>query len=222
MRIGGGGSPEGSEMTTGLVPGTGGIRRCWWAAGSPDYAAYHDAEWGWPVTDDVRLFEKLTLEGFQSGLSWLTILRKRENVRAAFAGFDFVRVARFGRRDVARLLANSGIVRHRGKIEAAIANAHATCRLVDAEGSLAAFVWRYEPEAASRPRRLTRDALMRMSTSRESVALAKELKRRGFSFVGPTTAYAFMQALGLVNDHLDGCSARGPIERRRARLQRPR
>ena len=208
-------------MAAGLVPGTDGIRRCWWAAGSADYAAYHDAEWGRPVTDDVRLFEKLTLEGFQSGLSWLTILRKRENFRAAFAGFDFWRVARFGRRDVARLLADAGIVRHRGKIEAAIANARAACRIVEAEGSLAAFVWRYEPAAASRPRRITRAVLAGMSASPESTALARDLRKRGFRFVGPTTVYAFMQAMGLVNDHLEGCGARDPVERSRARLQRP-
>lgn len=197
------------------------MRRCWWAAGSADYAAYHDTEWGRPVTDDIRLFEKLTLEGFQSGLSWLTILRKRENFRAAFAGFDFRCVARFGPRDVTRLLADAGIVRHRGKIEAAIANARAACRIVEAEGSLAAFVWRYEPGAASRPRRITRAVLTGMSSSPESAALARDLRKRGFRFVGPTTVYAFMQAMGLVNDHLDGCGVRDPVERSRARLRRP-
>jgi DNA-3-methyladenine glycosylase I len=209
-------------MSDGIERGADGIRRCWWAASADDYAAYHDDEWGRPVTDDFRLFEKLTLEGFQSGLSWLTILRKRENFRAAFAGFDFHRVARFGKRDVARLMADSGIVRHRGKIESALSNARAACRLVEKEGSLAAFVWRYEPGPSARPRRLTREVLMNLSRSPESAALSRDLKARGFSFVGPTTAYAFMQAMGLVNDHLHGCGARDVVERERARFRRPR
>jgi DNA-3-methyladenine glycosylase I len=205
----------------GVLQGSDGKPRCWWAAQADDYAAYHDDEWGMPVTDDRRLFEKLVLEGFQSGLSWLTILRKRDNFRAAFAGFDFDTVARFGKRDVARLLADAGIVRHRGKIEAAVNNAGRSCEIVAEFGSLAAYVWRFEPDPRSRPRRLTRAALVQTSTSPESVALSKDLKRRGFSFVGPTTAYAFMQAMGLVNDHLDGCTARAQVERARARLIRP-
>jgi len=209
-------------MSEGIERGADGVRRCWWAASADDYAAYHDHEWGRPVTDDFRLFEKLTLEGFQSGLSWLTILRKREHFRAAFAGFDFHRIARFGRRDVARLMADAGIVRHRGKIEAALSNARAACRLVEKEGSFAAFVWRYEPVPAARPVRLTREALNALTRSPESTALAKDLKARGFGFVGPTTAYAFMQAMGLVNDHLHGCDARGAVERERVRLRRPR
>ncbi len=208
-------------MTDGIERGADGIRRCWWAASAADYSAYHDCEWGRPVTDDVRLFEKLTLEGFQSGLSWLTILRKRENFRTAFHGFDFHRIARFGKRDVARLMADPGIVRHRGKIEAALSNARAACRLVEQEGSLAAFVWRYEPVPSARPGRLTRDVLMCLSKSPESAALSKELRKRGFSFVGPTTAYAFMQAMGLVNDHLQGCGVRNVVERERAQLRRP-
>jgi DNA-3-methyladenine glycosylase I len=202
-------------------PGSDGLPRCSWCLGAPDYVAYHDEEWGRPVLDDTRLLEKLCLEGFQSGLSWLTILRKRENFRRAFAGFDRERVARFGPRDVARLLADAGIVRHRGKIEATIANARAACGVAEAEGSLAALVWRFEPARAARPRRLTGATLSRLAQTPESAALSKELKRRGFCFVGPTTAYAFMQAMGLVNDHLEGCHLRASLERTRGRLRRP-
>jgi DNA-3-methyladenine glycosylase I len=209
------------KLPDGLERGEDGRARCWWSARAPDYARYHDEEWGWPVTDDRRLFEKLTLEGFQSGLSWLTILRKRENFRAAFAGFDFERIARFGRRDVTRLLGDAGIVRHRGKIEATLSNARHACELASEAGSLAAFFWRYEPARGSRPRRLTREALLAMAATPESRALSKDLKRRGFAFVGPTTAYAFMQATGLVNDHLEGCHARGTAERARRTLSRP-
>jgi DNA-3-methyladenine glycosylase I len=184
-------------------------RRCAWVAAAPDhYVHYHDREWGFPVADDRRLFEKLCLEGFQSGLSWLTILRKREAFRAAFAGFDFERVARFGARDIERLLGDAGIVRHRGKIEATIANARATCALVGQEGSLAAYVWRFEPKPAERPRRLTATVLRTLATTPASTALSRDLKHRGFRFVGPTTSYAFMQAMGLVNDHVEGCVVR--------------
>jgi DNA-3-methyladenine glycosylase I len=198
------------------------LRRCFWANDAPvDYVEYHDREWGFPVADDRRLFEKLCLEGFQAGLSWLTILRKREAFRAAFAGFDFARVARFGERDVRRLLADAAIVRHRGKIEATIANARATCELVEREGSLAAWVWRFEPKASERPRRLTEAALRAMATSPASEALSKDLKRRGFRFVGPTTCYAFMQAMGLVNDHVEGCVAREQAIAARDRFRVP-
>jgi DNA-3-methyladenine glycosylase I len=176
--------------------------RCWWCGNDPDYVRYHDEEWGVPVLDDIRLFEKIALEGFQSGLSWLTILRKRDNFRAAFAGFDPARVARFGARDVTRLLGDAGIVRHRGKIEATISNARALLALRDREGSLAQFVWRYAPTSLARVRT---KADVR-ATSAESVALSKELKARGWRFVGPTTCYAFFQAMGLVNDHLEGCA----------------
>jgi DNA-3-methyladenine glycosylase I len=182
--------------------------RCWWAGEDPAYVAYHDDEWGRPVADDRRLFEKLCLEGFQSGLSWRTILHKREAFRAAFAGFDIERVARYTNRHVEKLLQDAGIVRHRGKIESTINNAKRARELVAEAGSLAAFVWRYEPDPKTRPRRVTREALAAMSTSPESVALSKDLKRRGFTFVGPTTVYAFMQAMGLVNDHLEGCPSR--------------
>jgi DNA-3-methyladenine glycosylase I len=203
----------------GIVVGEDGVARCWWAGSAPEYRAYHDTEWGFPVSDDVRLFEKLSLEGFQAGLSWLTILRKREAFRQAFAGFDFERIAGFGEEDVARLLADAGIVRHRGKIEAVINNAGRAVELVEAEGSLAHYVWGFEPEAA--PGRLDRATLADRALSTESTALARDLKRRGWRFVGPTTAYAFMQAMGLVNDHLDGCDTHGSVDAARASFGRP-
>ena len=174
------------------------------------------------MADDVRLFEKLSLEGFQAGLSWLTILRKREAFRRAFAGFDFPQVAGFGDRDVERMLGDASIVRHRGKIEAVINNARRAVDLADAEGSLAAFAWRFEPQPESRPARLDRASLMELAQTPESRALARELKRRGWRFVGPTTVYAFMQAMGLVNDHLDGCVARVVVECAREAFERPR
>ena len=183
-----------------------GVARCAWGDSTPEYRSYHDAEWGFPVGDDVRLFEKLCLEGFQAGLSWLTILRKREAFRAGFAGFDFERVARFGPREVERLLGDAGIVRHRGKIESTVNNAQRAVELVAAEGSLAAFVWSFEPDRADGP--------SVEAQTEESRALAKELKRRGWTFVGPTTVYAFMQAMGLVNDHIDGCVIRPKAEAR--------
>jgi DNA-3-methyladenine glycosylase I len=209
-------------LADGLVRNEDGVVRCWWGGGDDVvYRAYHDHEWGRPVTDDVRLFEKLALEGFQAGLSWLTILRKRDAFRRAFAGFDFRRVARFGERDVDRLLGDASIVRHRGKIESTINNARRAAELVDAEGSLAAFVWRFEPSAADRPRRVDRAALLGLSQTDASRSLARELKRRGWTFVGPTTVYAFMQAMGLVDDHLEGCAARAGVEEARAALTRP-
>ncbi|MBW3621354.1 MAG: DNA-3-methyladenine glycosylase I [Actinobacteria bacterium] len=192
-----------------MVAGDDGRRRCWWCGDDPAYVDYHDREWGRPVHDDTRLFEKLVLEGFQSGLAWITILRKREAFRSAFAGFDIATVARFTEADVARLLGDAGIVRHRGKIEAAVANARAAETLIAEEGSLDAFVWRYVPDPAERPRRLTRDVFSELALTPSSTALAKDLKRRGFRFVGPTTAYAFMQSMGVVNDHVEGCHARG-------------
>jgi DNA-3-methyladenine glycosylase I len=199
----------------GIVVGEDGVARCWWGESTPEYRAYHDTEWGFPVADDVRLFEKLSLEGFQAGLSWLTILRKREAFRRAFAGFDFNAVAAFDDDDVARLLADAGIIRHRGKIEAVINNAHRAGELVAAEGSLARYIWRFEP--APRTGGLDRAQLSELALTADSTALAKDLKRRGWRFVGPTTVYAFMQAMGLVNDHLDGCHARPRVaEARRA------
>jgi DNA-3-methyladenine glycosylase I len=193
------------RLPKGLVRGEDGLNRCWWGASAPDYAAYHDEEWGFRVHDDVRLFEKICLEGFQSGLSWLTILRKRENFRKAFAGFDYHRVARFNQRSVERLLGDAGIVRHRGKIESTINNAKRAVELEEEFGSLSAFFWEWVPPGSERPKRMTKGALMELAKTPTSAALSKELKGRGWSFVGPTTAYAFMQAMGLVNDHLEGC-----------------
>ena len=189
--------------------------RCAWAGGAPEFLDYHDTEWGFPVGDDRDLFEKLCLEGFQSGLSWRTILNKREAFRTAFAGFDIATVAAFGPADVERLLGDAGIVRHRGKIDAAINNAQRALELIEAEGSLAAFLWRYEPDAAALGEPQT------MSTSPESTALSKELKRRGWRFVGPTTVFAFMQAMGLVNDHAHDCTVRAAADARRAQFTRP-
>lgn len=197
------------------IAGPDGKPRCRWCAAAPDFLDYHDTEWGFPVGDDHRLFEKLSLEGFQSGLSWRTILAKRESFRAAFRGFDFEKVARFTKRDVERLLANEGIVRHRGKIEAVINNAKRARELVEREGSLAAFVWRYEADTTQLAGQQVR------STSPESIALSKDLKQRGWKFIGPTTVYAFMQAMGLVNDHVEGCVIRGKVERARGGFGRP-
>ncbi len=197
------------------IAGPDGKSRCRWCAAAPEFLDYHDKEWGFPVGDDRRLFEKLSLESFQSGLSWRTILAKRENFRAAFHHFDFDRIARFGRRDLDRLLADAGIVRHRGKIEAVINNARRARELVTREGSLAAFVWRHEPE------RKELAAPQSVSTSPASMALSKELKKQGWKFVGPTTVYAFMQAMGLINDHVEGCVIRAVAERARRRFKRP-
>lgn len=195
---------------------------CPWAVGAPaDYLAYHDDEWGMPVADDIRLFEKLCLEGFQAGLSWLTILRKRPAFRAAFAGFDFHQVAGFGPSDVARLLDDPGIVRHRGKIEATISNARATLELVSRHGSLGAFIWAYEPDPASRPEVVTAEVLSGLKTSPAATALSRDLKRAGFRFVGPTTMYAFCQAMGLVNDHVVGCPAGSRVAAARGTFSRP-
>jgi DNA-3-methyladenine glycosylase I len=211
-----------ARLAQGLRRGEDGVVRCSWAGSDPLYSRYHDEEWGFPVADDRRLFEKLCLEGFQSGLSWLTILRKRESFRAAFQGFDVGAVARFGARDVARLLKDAGIVRHRGKIESTINNARRARQLLREKGSLAAFFWTFEPPPGDRPRRLTWRVLLTLAKTSASTALSKDLKARGFTFVGPTTAYAFMQAMGLVNDHVEGCAVREPAERARTRFRRPR
>jgi DNA-3-methyladenine glycosylase I len=204
-----------ARLPQGLAQGADGRVRCAWPGSDGLYLAYHDDEWGRPVGDDRRLFEKICLEGFQSGLSWLTILRKREAFRRAFAGFDFAKVARFGARDVARLLADEGIVRHRGKIESTINNAGRALELAREFGSLAAYFWRWAPEAKARPRRMTYAVLKALPHTTESAALSRDLKARGWTFVGPTTAYAFMQAMGLVNDHLEGCLARTAVEKAR-------
>jgi DNA-3-methyladenine glycosylase I len=208
-----------AQPDDGVITGQDGIARCWWAGSAPEYLAYHDDEWGFPVADNVRLFEKVSLEGFQAGLSWLTILRKRPAFREAFAGFDYTRVADFTQDDVSRLLADAGIVRHRGKIEAVINNAARAIELEQAEGSLASYVWGFEPELRSGG--LDRPRLAELTTTAESTALAKDLKRRGWRFVGPTTVYAFMQAMGLVNDHLDGCAAQSRARAARAAFMRP-
>jgi DNA-3-methyladenine glycosylase I len=197
----------------GLATDTSGVTRCAWCISDPLYVSYHDAEWGFPVHDDTRLFEKICLEGFQSGLSWLTILRKRENFRKAFCGFDIRQVARMGQRDVTRLLKDVGIVRHRGKIESTINNAHCALEMIAEFGSLDAYFWSFKPSASNRPKRLDWATLKAMSMTPESIALSKQLKKRGWSFVGPTTVYAFMQAMGLVNDHLTGCAMRSRAER---------
>ncbi len=191
-----------------------GLPRCRWCSTAPEFLDYHDKEWGFPVVEDFRLFEKICLEGFQSGLSWRTILAKREHFRAAFLGFDFNKVACFGEQDVDRLLQNEGIVRHRGKIEAVIHNAACAQALVQEVGSLATFFWRYEPNASELP------APQTASTSPASIALSKELKRRGWKFVGPTTVYAFMQAMGLINDHVPECVTRLRVEHERTKLKR--
>lgn len=197
------------------IAGPDGKPRCRWCGAAPEFLAYHDTEWGFPVGDDYRLFEKLSLEGFQSGLSWRTILAKRENFRAAFHNFDFNRIARFTQRDLDRLLEDEGIVRHRGKIEAVINNARRARELVKRKGSLAAFIWRYEPDS----RRLAKPQTA--STSAEAIALSKDLKKLGWKFVGPTTAYAFMQAMGLINDHVADCVIRSRVERARKSFKRP-
>jgi DNA-3-methyladenine glycosylase I len=196
-------------MASALAKGSDGRPRCRWGASTPDYEWYHDEEWGRPVTDDRGLYERMVLEGFQSGLSWLTILRKRDNFRAAFANFEIEAVAGFGERDVKRLLADAGIVRHRGKIEAAIANARAAAAL---DGSLAELIWSFAPAGR---RRAPRSLEELPAITPESTALSKELKKRGFRFVGPTTAYATMQACGLVNDHIAGCCVRADVEKAR-------
>lgn len=196
-----------------VVRGADGVDRCWWCGKSADYVGYHDSEWGFPVDDEHRLFEKLCLEGFQSGLSWLTILRKRDNFRAAFSDFDFAAVARFNSRSVERLLRDAGIVRHRGKIESTINNAARAVDLAREYGSLAAYFWQYEDR---------REFAGVVAQTDTSTALSKDLKRRGWSFVGPTTAYAFMQAMGLVNDHLPGCATRSRVEAARRTFRVPR
>ncbi|MBN15011.1 MAG: DNA-3-methyladenine glycosylase I [Pelagibacterium sp.] len=195
--------------------------RCPWAGADPLYQSYHDTEWGYPVESDTRLFEKLCLEGFQSGLSWLTILKKRENFRAAFARFDIDTVAAFDEPNIDRLLADAGIVRHRGKIVSTINNARRAQALRDEFGSLATYFWSFEPRPEDRPTDYSWDSLRQQATSPESIRLSKDLKKRGFSFVGPTTCYAFMQAMGMVNDHVEGCHCRAPIEAQRARFVRP-
>lgn len=209
-------------MTTrGLLDGDDGRTRCAWHGNLEDYRRYHDQEWGHPVTSDIRLFEKICLEGFQSGLSWLTILRKREAFRAAFAGFDFDKVAAFDDADIARCLADTGIVRHRGKIVSTINNARRAQALREEFGTLARYFWSFEPTPQERPERGEWDIIVANPTTPTSVRLSKDLKKRGWTFVGPTTVYAFMQAMGLVNDHVEGCFCRPEVETKRNGLTRP-
>lgn len=204
-----------------LHVGQDGLSRCRWVSHVPEFVAYHDTEWGYPVANDQRLFEKMSLESFQSGLSWRTILNKREAFRLAFDGFDIRRVAEYGARDVERMLGDAGIVRHRGKIEATIHNASVALDLVDRYGSLAAFVWKFEPEPSERPTRITWEAIRGLAHTPASTALSKDLKRHGWRFFGPTTAYAFMQAMGLVDDHQEGCHCRSRAEAERKAFVRP-
>ncbi|MEC8174333.1 MAG: DNA-3-methyladenine glycosylase I [Pseudomonadota bacterium] len=198
------------------VPGPGGKMRCSWSIVTPEYIRYHDTEWGFPVVDDRRLFEKICLEGFQSGLSWRTILAKREDFRRVFHDFDYDRVATFKEKDVERLLHDASIIRHRGKIEATINNAKRAQEMIKAEGSLAAYFWSYEPDEETLPPPQT------ITTSSESIAISKDLKKRGWKFVGPTTVFAFIQAMGLINDHVEGCVTREKVEKARKKLKRPR
>jgi DNA-3-methyladenine glycosylase I len=209
-------------MTDAIVKSPDGIARCWWASSTESYFRYHDKEWGRPTRDDRWIFEKLCLEGFQSGLSWLTILNKRENFRKAFANFEIDKVSRFNQRSVERLLKDAGIVRHRGKIESTINNAKRARELQKEFGSLAAFVWQFEPPARSRPKKLDRASLRKLSKTPESLALSKNLKKRGWSFVGSTTMYAFMQAAGIVNDHMHGCASQKECSAARRKFKIPR
>lgn len=208
-------------MNNGLIIGEDGKARCWWCGDDPLYVRYHDEEWGRPVVDNVRLFEKICLEGFQAGLSWITILRKRENFRAAFDGFDYHKVIHYGEADIERLLDNEGIIRHRGKIEATINNAKRAIQMEKEFGSLAAYFWRFEPADDARPPVLDYEAARMLDKTPESIALSKDLKKRGWKFVGPTTCYAFIQAMGMVNDHIEGCHIRDEIEKMRAGFKRP-
>jgi DNA-3-methyladenine glycosylase I len=210
------------SLARGLFADDAGLLRCAWCRSTEAYRHYHDHEWGFPVSDDRRLFEKLCLEGFQAGLSWLTILNKRDAFRVGFANFEAEHVARFKEADVTRLLADAGIVRHRGKIESTLNNAKRVIELRAEFGSLAAYAWGFEPAPASRPKRVDMAALTAMTTSQESIAMSKDLKKRGWSFVGPTTVYAFMQAMGVVNDHLDGCHVRRAALSARQALVVPR
>jgi len=209
---------EHTEADAGLMRAADGNVYCAWHAAMPDY---HGSEWGMPVADDIRLFEKICLEGFQSGMAWITILRKRANFRAAFDGFDFHRVAHYDDEDIARLMADAGIVRNRAKIVSTINNAQRALELINEAGSLAAWFWQFEPAAKDRPRSVTLDYWQANPTSEASIALSKALKKRGWSYVGPTTIYAFMQAMGLVNDHLSGCVCRERIEAARKAFRRP-
>ncbi len=209
------------KLKNGLHKGIDGIARCLWAGNATDYLAYHDEEWGMPVADDQKIFEKICLEGFQSGLSWLTILRKRENFRSAFADFDYHKISKFDKQDIHRLLTDKGIVRHRGKIVSTINNAKRAVEMVEEFGALGSFFWKHEPNAKMRPKKLDYKTLQTLNKTQESNLLATDLKKLGWTFVGPITAYAFMQAIGMVNDHVEGCEYRNQVEQARKNFQRP-
>jgi len=212
---------DNNDLAKGLGRDENGRISCWWHGGKDDYRIYHDEEWGMPVNDDIKLFEKICLEGFQAGLSWLTILRKRETFRTAFAQFDFHKVAKFNDDDVERLVNDAGIVRHRGKINSTINNAKRALEMVEQEGSLGAWFWSFEPGIEDRPTSFDHATLMTLGKTDISTEISKQLKKRGWSFVGPTTVYAFMQAMGIVNDHLEGCYCREKVEATRAAFKRP-
>ena len=205
----------------GLIKGEDGQWRCWWHSNDPEYLRYHDEEWGMPVKNDIRLFEKISLEGFQAGLSWLTILRKRTNFRTAFDGFDFKKIAKYDESKIVNLLQNAGIIRHRGKIEATINNAARVQEIIAEHGSFAAYIWSFEPSQSARPDKCDYKTLAQITMDDQSKALSKDLKKRGFKFVGPTTCYAFMQSMGVVNDHIEGCCCRTKIEKERKKFKRP-
>ena len=205
----------------GLIEGEDGVLRCWWHGSDAEYLRYHDEEWGVPVKEDIRLFEKINLEGFQAGLSWLTILRKRNNFREAFDGFDFNKIIHYDDNDVGRLVKNAGIIRHRGKIKSTINNAHQIQKIIEEFGSFAAYIWQFEPDDKDRPPHCDYKTLCQITMSEESKALSKDLKKRSFSFVGPTTCYAFLQSMGVVNDHVEGCICREKIEKARRNFKRP-
>ena len=204
-----------------LIIGRDGNARCWWPGKDAEYTRYHDEEWGYPVHDDIHLFEKICLEGFQAGLSWLTILRKRDNFRGAFNGFDFIKIAKYTDKDIERLVKNAGIVRHRGKIESTINNARQAQKIIEEFGSLSKYFWQFEPSSDSRPKASDHSAMMALAFTPESTAMSKDLKKRGWSFVGPTTCYAFMQSMGIVNDHLEGCLCRKKCEEKRQQFTKP-
>lgn len=208
------------KTSNGLIKGDDGKDRCWWHGNDAEYLRYHDEEWGTPVSDDFHLFEKICLEGFQAGLSWLTILRKRDNFRSAFDGFDFNKVSKYKTKDVDRLVKDAGIIRHRGKIESTVNNAQRALELIEEFGSLGAYFWKFEPADKERPKKCDYKTLSKMGKTDASTAMSKDLKKRGWSFVGPTTCYAFMQSMGIVNDHIEGCCCRPVTEKKRQKFKR--
>ena len=195
--------------------------RCWWHGKEEDYIHYHDTEWGYPIDDDRHLFEKICLEGFQAGLSWLTILRKRENFRDAFDNFDYQKISKYNEKKIEKLLQDTSIIRHRGKIEATINNANRAIEMIEEYGSLSAYFWQYEPDPKTRPKKYDYKSLTAFTVTDESIAMSKDLKKRGWKFVGPTTCYAFMQSMGIVNDHLEGCITRDPCLKARKKFKKP-